>query len=108
MSDHHIELAARRGLLNYPEWVDAATHWLRLFAMTNIDPGNAMVPFSVDEARAWFERINPRPEDVDGRIWGHITRAAINAKWIARVPGVFKASPSSHGSPKPTYVWGGH
>lgn len=79
-------------------WIESATAGVLFYATAN-----AAKPFTMEQARAVVEHFNARPEGVDGRVWGHITRLAVKRGYIERVPGVFAQAASSNGSPKPCY-----
>jgi hypothetical protein len=80
-----------------PRWVVNATRQLRVYAL------NADRPFTIEEARHFVEKVAPRPEGIDGRVWGHITKEAVGLGLIKRVRGVYRPASSSHGAAKPVY-----
>jgi hypothetical protein len=80
------------------DWMDSALGAVLVFSIGHVDK-----PFTMEAARVVVERLFPRPEGVDGRVWGHITRRAIKCGYIERVPGMFAQAASSNGSPKPCY-----
>lgn len=99
--DLGVERAAHKADRVAPDWIEAALRELRFFARnacTKVAPN-----FTMEEARGFVEALKPRPEMVDGRVWGAITREAIRRGYIERVPGVYRAAASSNGSVKACY-----
>lgn len=96
--DLGAERAAAKATRISQFWVEQAIACLRLVAI-----GFDGKPFIMETARTIVEQRFPRPKGVDGRVWGHVTRHAIRAKIIERVPGEFGQAASSNGSPKPCY-----
>jgi hypothetical protein len=96
--DLGAERAASKAQRVAADWMDLA-----LLLVHAYSTGHGSTPFTMEICRSTVERRAPRPKDVDGRVWGHITRAAVKAGYIERVPGMFAQAASSNGSPKPCY-----
>lgn len=99
-ADLGVERAARKAERIGGDWIERALREVGFFARGV--PADA-AEFTIEEARAFAEALQPRPSSVDGRVWGHITREACARGLIERVPGKFKAAASSNGSPKAVY-----
>ena len=99
-ADLGVERAARKADRVAAGWIERALREIGFFARGV--PAEA-AEFTIEEARAFAEALAPRPEGVDGRVWGAITREACARGLIERVPGKFKAAASSNGSPKAVY-----
>jgi len=95
-ADLGVERAARKADRVAAGWIGIALDRIGFY----VPPAPE---FTIEEVRAFVEIIAPRPDDVDGRVWGHITREACARGLIERIPGKFKAAASSNGSPKAVY-----
>lgn len=60
--------------------------------------------FTIEDIRATVNGAIREPKD--RRAWGSVTRAAVAAGYIVRVPGTFAAATSSNMAPKPVYARG--
>lgn len=99
--DLGAERAASKAQRVAGDWIDRAVVLVHAYAS-----GLETTPFTMELCRATVERRHPRPAEVDGRVWGHITRQAVKLGYIERVPGLFAPAASSNGCPKPCYVKG--
>ena len=76
-------------------WCDAAVIFLMAFAK------QADKPFLIEEARGKIGELLPAP--TDARAWGVVTRQAVRAEFIERVPKMFLPAASSNGALKAAY-----
>lgn len=99
--DQGIARAADKADRLAPDWIEAALRELRYFARnacTKVAPN-----FTMEEARQFVEAIKPKPDEIDARVWGAITREAIRRGYVERIPGVYRAAASSNGAVKACY-----
>lgn len=99
-ADLGVERAARKAERVAGDWIERVLREVGFFAR-GVPAESA--EFTIEEARAFAEALQPRPVLVDGRVWGHITREAVARGLIERIPDKARAAASSNGALKPVY-----
>lgn len=75
-------------------WIEAAVEHIRRFAKAHPD-----ATYTIEKARTGVAL----PANVDGRVWGAVTRLSVSRGYLKRVPGGYAPAASSNTSMKPLY-----